>query len=161
LFNDAVAAILFSVAVGLATGGSSPDPVALSIAFVWSLGGGVLIGAVIGVAAIVLASRSHEHLVEVALTVLAAFGAFFVAEQAHASGILSTIVAGLVVGNVGVLSERNEISDKAKTFALEVWEFAAFLANSAIFPLIGLAIGGAAFTAETAWLLGGLILLVL
>lgn len=161
LFNDAVAAILFTVAVGLATSSASFDAGAVSANMLWSIGAGTLIGAAIGGGAILIASRSSEHTVEVALTVLAAYGAFLVAEQLHASGILATVVAGLVVGNLGVLSGRSEISEKAKAFALEFWEFAAFIANSLVFPLIGLAIGAAPFASRSALGLAAVILLVL
>jgi CPA1 family monovalent cation:H+ antiporter len=110
---------------------------------------------------LLLASRSSEHVVEVALTVLAAYGAFLAAEEAHASGILATVVAGLVVGNLGVLSKRTEISEKAKAFALEFWEFAAFFANSVVFPLIGVAIGATTFAPRMLLPLIAIIALVL
>lgn len=161
LFNDAAAAILFSAAVAFAASPEGLEPVRTVTGLVWTIGGGILLGAVIGGAALLLASRSTEHVVEVALTVLAAYGAFLVAEWAHASGILATVVAGLVVGNIGVLSKRTAISEKAKAFALEFWDFAAFLANSAVFPLIGLAIGAATYSAAMAAGLIGLIALVL
>jgi CPA1 family monovalent cation:H+ antiporter len=161
LFNDAAAAILFSVAVGFAMQPTALDPAAIGANLAWSMAGGALIGAVIGGAALGLASRSSEHLVEVALTVLAAYGAFLAAEGAHASGILATVVAGLVVGNLGVLSKRTDVSEKAKAFAIEFWEFAAFLANSAVFPLMGLAIGSTVFAPSIALALIAIIALVL
>ncbi len=161
LFNDAAAAILFAVAVGLAAPGASFDASAIGTGLVWSIGGGVLIGVIAGAGALILASRSSEHVVEVALTVLAAYGAFLAAEELHASGILATVVAGLIVGNFGVLSGRTRISEKAKTFALEFWEFAAFLANSAVFPLIGLAIGATLFAPTLLLSLAAMIALVL
>ena len=161
LFNDAAAAILFALALGFSAQ-SSLDAGAIGIGLVWTIGGGALIGAVCAGAAILLASRSREHVVEVALTVLAAYGSFLAAEQAHASGILATVTAGLVVGNVGVFSERGNISEKAKEFALEFWEFAAFLANSAVFPLIGAGHRRNAFSRRAAAVsLAGVIALVL
>ncbi len=145
LFNDAAAAILFSLAVTLAAGTASVDAAGLSWHFLYVIAGGVLIGAACGAVALALTGSTDEHLIEVALTVLAAYGSFLVADGVGASGILATIVAGLVVGNFGVLSQRTEISKEAKKFALEFWEFAAFLANSVIFPLIGAAIGMTVF----------------
>lgn len=161
LFNDAAAAILFSLAMGLATESGSPDASMLSVHLLVVIVGGALIGAACGAFAIVLAGRTSEHSVEVALTVLAAYGSFLVAEQVGASGILATVVSGLVVGNLGVFSERSDISKKAKEFALEFWEFAAFLANSLVFPLIGVAIGATAFAPEAALGFGAAIVLVL
>jgi CPA1 family monovalent cation:H+ antiporter len=161
LFNDAAAAILFAVAVGLTEPRTALDTSALGMNLLWSIAGGVLIGAIAGAAALLLASRSSEHVVEVAMTVLAAYGAFLAAEELHASGILATVIAGLVVGNLGVLSKRTEISERAKTFALEFWEFAAFFANSAVFPLIGLAIGATVFAPNLLLALAAITALVL
>jgi CPA1 family monovalent cation:H+ antiporter len=161
LFNDAVAAILFSLAVGIATQSVGGGASLLGWHLLFVITGGVLIGAACGGFALVLAGRTSEHSVEVALTVLAAYGSFLAAEQAGASGILATVVSGLVVGNFGIFSERSDISKKAKEFALEFWEFAAFLANSMVFPLIGVAIGATAFAPGAALSFATVIMLVL
>ena len=41
-----------------------------------------------------VAGTSDDHLVETALTVIAAFGSFLIAEHFHASGVLATVAAG-------------------------------------------------------------------
>ena len=101
--------------------------------------GGVAIGAACGVAAILVARRTSEHLIEAALTTVVAYGSFLLAEYFHVSGVLAAVAAGLVMGNLGVLSEQDGgvFSSKGREFVLGFWEFAAFLANSAIFLLIG------------------------
>src|SRR5262249_14378487 len=96
LLNDATAAILFSLALAYATWHSSPAGLGWQAAY--AIGGGAAIGAICGGAALLIAGRATEHVVEVALTVLAAYGAFYGAEALHASGILATVVAGLIVG---------------------------------------------------------------
>jgi CPA1 family monovalent cation:H+ antiporter len=145
LFNDATAAILFLIAVSVFFDAAAPPPEAI----VWRLGyviaGGVAIGAACGGASLLIVGQTKEHVIEIATTVLAAYGAFLLAEKTGASGILATVTAGLVIGNVGVLAKGSVMSQRAKIFAVEFWDFAAFLANSAVFPLIGVAIGGAAF----------------
>ena len=68
------------------------------------------------------------------MTVIAAFGSFYLAESFHASGILSTLTAGMVLGNLdrfGALTEKG--LDSAHSF----WEFACFVANSFIFIVTG------------------------
>ena len=47
------------------------------------------------------------------------------------------------MGNVGVLAEhgRNRLSAQGRAFVVAFWEFAAFVANSLVFLLIGLKIG--------------------
>src|SRR6185437_2195148 len=85
--------------------------------------------------------------VEAALTMVAAYGSFLVAEFVHVSGVLATVPAGLLVGNLGVLaaSERSRLSIRGRELVMAVWEFAAFIANSLIFLLIGVTVAGISF----------------
>jgi CPA1 family monovalent cation:H+ antiporter len=65
---------------------------------------------------------------------LAAYGSFFIAEHYHMSGVLAALTAGLVVGNF----RSSALITDAGRHALEpFWEYAAFVANSLIFLLIG------------------------
>ncbi|WP_263490959.1 cation:proton antiporter [Mesorhizobium sp. CA10] len=50
------------------------------------------------------------------------------------SGVLATLTSGLLVGNVGW---KGAISAKARSHVLAFWGYAAFLANSIVFILIG------------------------
>ena len=50
------------------------------------------------------------------------------------SGVLAALASGLVVGNVGW---RGPISDAGREQLVSFWEYAAFLANSVVFVLIG------------------------
>mgnify|MGYP000950771798 CR=1 FL=1 len=148
LFNDAAAAILFALVLPFAATGAAPTLIGASGQLLYAIGIGATVGALVSGAALFVAGRASDHLTETALTVLAAFASFFIAEALHASGILATVIAGLVMGNFGVLREgEGQISNEGRGFALAFWDFAAFLANSAVFPLIGLAIGMTAFTA--------------
>ena len=45
--------------------------------------------------------RTDDHLVEITLTTMAAYGAFLLADHFAMSGVLATLAAGLVIGNVG------------------------------------------------------------
>jgi CPA1 family monovalent cation:H+ antiporter len=71
--------------------------------------------------------------------VAASYGAFLLAENFHFSGVLATVTAGLVIGAVGVRAtgRRLGLSRQGRVFAMEFWEFLAFIANSAVFLLIG------------------------
>ena len=147
LFNDAAAAILFALFLPFAATGAAPTFTGGSAQLLYVIGVGAAIGAFVSGVALFVAGRASDHLTETALTVLTAFASFFIAEALHASGILATVIAGLVMGNFGVLREgEGQISNEGRQFALSFWDFAAFLANSAVFPLIGLTIGLTAFT---------------
>jgi monovalent cation:H+ antiporter, CPA1 family len=153
LFNDGVAALLFTLAVTWAqvSDGKPQTLVDLMSTMGLTVAGGIAVGLVCGGAAIALAGRTSEHLVEAALTTVVAYGSLLLAENLHASGVFATVTAGLVMGNLGILraDDRNILSLKGREFVVGVWEFAAFLANSLIFPLIGISVASIPF--ETMW----------
>jgi len=81
-----------------------------------------------------LVARLHDRLIVTSLTAILAFGSYLAAEQLHVSGVLSVVVAGLLVGNVGMAGAP----PSTKLMILNLWEYMAFLANSLVFLLIGL-----------------------
>ena len=134
LLNDGVAAVAFVVLLGLATGTSS-GPMFVGLQFLWTMGGGALIGAFAGAAMLIVAGKTEDHLVEIALTAVAAYGSFLLAEHFHASGVFASLAAGLSVGNVGW---KRAFSENSRAHILSAWDFFAFLANSFVFMLIGM-----------------------
>ena len=100
-----------------------------------TVAGGILCGALVAGTVLLLAGRSNDHLIEVTLTTVAAYGSFLLAEHFHLSGVLASLVAGLLTGNVGSLGS---FTDKGREGVLSFWEFIAFLVNSLIFMLIGI-----------------------
>ncbi len=133
LFNDCTAAVVFTIVLAFAAG----QPVSFGSAtktLVVIVVGAVACGALIGVVALLLAGATNDHLIEVTFTTVAAYGSFLLAEHFHTSGVLATLTAGLIIGNVGHLG----ISDKSRAAVEQFWEYAAFFANSLIFLLIGM-----------------------
>jgi len=155
LLNDGVAAVAFVVLVGIATGTSS-GPAAAFISFLWTMGGGAAIGIAAGLAVLFIAKGTADHLVEITLTTIAAYGSFLLAEHFHASGVFASLAAGLTIGNLGW---KGAISEHGREHLLSAWEYFAFLANSFVFILIGMQVATApilligAFTAAVAVLL--------
>ena len=138
LLNDGVAAVLFALAVTYAQGGTAGHAGWLALAM--TTAGGLAVGALCGGVAVALAGRSTaDHLVETALTTAAAYGSFLLADHFHVSGVLATVTAGLVMGNLGALhaSDSAFFTERGREVVLAFWDFAAFVANSLIFLLIG------------------------
>ncbi|MBV1702703.1 MAG: sodium:proton antiporter [Hyphomicrobiales bacterium] len=150
LFNDGVAAVLFSlVLAGIHPAGAQAAPVPVAAALLLStVGGGILVGAACAGLVLLLAGRTSDHLIESTLTTVAAYGSFLLAEHFQFSGVLATVTAGLVAGNFAVLAEdkTSRFSPKGREFVLALWEFIAFIANSLVFLLIGLTLAGMAFS---------------
>lgn len=137
LFNDGAAAVAFSIALAFAVDGSITVSSTLQT-LVITVAGGILCGALVAGGVLLLAGRTNEHLIEITLTTVAAYGSFLLAEHFHLSGVLASLVAGLLTGNVGSLGS---FSDKGRDAVVSFWEFIAFAVNSLIFMFLG--IGGA------------------
>ena len=133
LLNDGFAAVGFALLVAVA-GGASPDATIVLPQFLWSLGGGLVIGLAVSGAVLLIVGRTDDPLVEITLTAIAAYGSFLIADHFHASGIISTLAAGLMIGNFGWMKA---ISSAGRERIDTAWEFFAFLANSVVFILIG------------------------
>lgn len=164
LANDGVAAVLFALALAWALAPqTSPGILSSVLALVTSAGGGIAVGLAVGAAAIALAGRTADHLIAAALTTVAAYASFLLAERLHLSGVLATVAAGLLIGNVTALGPRlrNTFSAEERDFIMGFWEFAAFIANSVVFLLIGLAVASIPFAGLGAATLVVAILLVL
>lgn len=131
VFNDAVAIVLFTLAAG-------PDLEGWTALgrFVWLLGGGTLIGAALGLVVGAGLSRIRQHLVEVLASFALAVAAYLAADSVGGSGVIAVVAAGIVLGNLcpRVLTQMGEQTLRS------VWEVITFLANSALFLAIGLAI---------------------
>jgi Na+:H+ antiporter len=81
-----------------------------------------------------------DYLIETALTFSVAYGVYLLAETLGTSGLLGVVGAGLVLGSYG---RRTGMSERTREVVDDVWEFAGYLANSLLFLLLGVQIGGA------------------
>jgi monovalent cation:H+ antiporter, CPA1 family len=167
LFNDGAAAVLFTLILAWAAHGpsSAQAPLSALTTFAVVAGGGLAVGFAVGLVAVLIAGTSDDHLVETALTAVAASGSFLIAEHFGASGVLATVAAGLTMGNLGVLGPKERfglaLTARGREFVLEFWEFAAFLANSLVFLLIGSALATVDFAREGLFALALVIALAL
>jgi CPA1 family monovalent cation:H+ antiporter len=133
LFNDGTAIVLYNLALAAALSGAFSvwDGV---LEFLWVAAGGLALGLLLGWVTAQLLARVDDYLVETTLTTVVAFGSYLLAEQVHVSGVLAVLAAGLVTGSLG----SRGMSPTTRIVVFNFWEYAAFLANSAIFLLIGL-----------------------
>ena len=135
LLNDGVAAVGFAVLSTVAAG-ASPSAGSVVPAFLWTLGGGLVIGLAVSAAILLIVGRTDDPLVEITLTTIAAYGSFLSAEHFHASGIISALTAGLMIGSLGTRLLSRSGQDRVHW----AWEYFAFLANSFVFILIGMSV---------------------
>jgi CPA1 family monovalent cation:H+ antiporter len=134
LLNDGTAVVLSRILLGVVLAGSFSIAGGV-IQFAMVVGGGLLVGLLTGTLVSRLVAKIDEHLIEITLTTILAYGTFMAAEALGVSGVIAVVTAGLVLSNVGA---RRAMSPTTRLALLTFWEYVAFLLNSAIFLLIGL-----------------------
>ena len=135
LFNDGTAIVLFNLALAGALSGTFQVWEGV-VGFLWVSAGGLVVGLLLGWITAQILARVDDYLIETTLTTVVAFGSYLLAEQAHVSGVLAVLAAGLVTGSLG----SRGMSPTTRIVVFNFWEYAAFLANSAVFLFIGLTI---------------------
>lgn len=135
LFNDGTAVVLFKIVLALVLTGGQFSVAHTGGTFLLVVLGGGALGALLGYAASRITSAFDDHLLEITLTMVTAYGAFLLAEQLKVSSVIAVVAAGIVVGNYG---SRTGMSASTRLAVNSFWEYAAFLCNSLLFLLIGL-----------------------
>jgi len=137
LLNDGTSIVLFGLVLSLAVAGGQFNFFTSLVDFIRIAGGGIAIGLVLGTIISQMINRIDDYLIETTLTTILAFGSFLIAEELfHVSGVLAVVGAGLIAGNIGPAG----MSPTTRIVLFNFWEYAAFVANSFIFLLIGLQI---------------------
>ena len=135
LFNDGIGLSLFLTLVAAVGGGFEPGHAATS--FVLSVVGGVVLGFIVGWVGHLAIALVDEHLSDMVVSVAVAYGAFFVAERLELSGVMATLVAAMTLSRLG--RSRGWVFTGGSAEVIDnLWSFLAFIANAALFLLMGL-----------------------
>ncbi len=130
VLNDGVAIVLFTLAAAPRT----PGLLDAAGRFVWLLAAGATVGLMLGIAVCYGLGRIRQPLVEALGSLILAVGAFLAADSLGASGVIAVVLAGIVFGSYGL----QNLTEAAQQAVRTLWDVIAFLANSALFLLIGL-----------------------
>ena len=150
LFNDGTAVVFFKLLTSVLLLGAAftlDDPFQFGanalLQFILVVGGGALVGVMLGGLFSFITSKFDDHLLELTFTTIVAYGSFFIAEQIsvpgqiphlHLSGVIATVCAGLMMGNVG---RQHGMSASTRLVVASFWDYAAFFTNSLIFLIVG------------------------
>jgi CPA1 family monovalent cation:H+ antiporter len=135
LLNDGTALVVFAIA--LRAIGAPVSPLDEVLSFVTAIVVSTAIGVGGGWAASRLMTLVDDHAIELSLSLAAAYGTYLVADGLHQSGVIATLVAGLVIGGYG---RRVGMGERTREALDTVWGFIAFLLTAFAFLLVGLAI---------------------
>lgn len=146
LLDDALAIVLFSTLLAYV---QQADAAELAGASLFSLGrigtivadflvvaiGGILVGLAIGYVAYQMLRLTTDRMNIFMISFVAAYGSFYAAEHVlHVSGILATVVAGLLLG---ILARRVALSEENLEFLAGIWERLVFFLETILFVAIG------------------------
>ncbi|MFP3983805.1 MAG: cation:proton antiporter [Desulfurivibrionaceae bacterium] len=137
LLNDGTAIVLFSLFYGFVIGGTGIEPLSAAGEFVLVVSGGLLIGILTGWLVLAVIDRLiNQPLIEISLSIGAAYITFISAEALEVSGIVALVALGLMFSTLG----RTRVSPEVSHFLHQFWEMMAYIANTLIFLIVGIVI---------------------
>ncbi|MDJ0567738.1 MAG: sodium:proton antiporter [Pleurocapsa sp. MO_192.B19] len=137
LFNDATAIVTFNIILTVIAAGTLETNTlsqGLVKAVVVLLGGivvGIVLAAVMGY---FVTFANNNPFIQSTVSAVVAYAAFIIADLLSVSGVIAVLTAGIIVGWLNA----NRVPVEVRQFMHEFWEYAAFIANSLIFLLVGL-----------------------
>ena len=139
LFNDGVGVVVFTVVVAIAAGagghGESVDAASVAELFFIEAIGGALLGFIAGYAGYRAMHAIDEHNLEVLITLALVMVTYALALRMHMSGPIAMVVAGLFIGNKGMIYA---VSENMADYIRKFWSLLDEILNSVLFLLIGL-----------------------
>jgi CPA1 family monovalent cation:H+ antiporter len=138
LFNDAAAVALYrGVLAAIAFGAvNGVDVARVAAQTLGASAGGVLLGVAIALAAARALRERGDPRLQIAATIVCAYGAYFAADYLRLSGIFATIACGIALRYY----ERRWITLRIAEDVNRFWDVGALLANALVFFLVGAAL---------------------
>jgi CPA1 family monovalent cation:H+ antiporter len=135
LFNDGTGIVIFAIALEAIH--ADIAPLGLLTGLVATVVISTLIGAALGFVASRALSRVQDHLIELTISLVVAYGSYLLADRFDQSGLIATVTCGLVLGSYG---RRVGMTERSQDAIDTVWEFIGYLMTTLVFLLIGLSI---------------------
>jgi CPA1 family monovalent cation:H+ antiporter len=133
LFNDGTSIVALTLILAFVSG-ESTSIAGLIARFVLVICGGAIIGTAVAYAIVRVTRHVDDPMIEITLTTIAAYGSFVLAEDVHASGVIATVAAGLMLGTT---ARETAFAPQTRAAADAFWQYVAFALNSVVFLLIG------------------------
>jgi CPA1 family monovalent cation:H+ antiporter len=134
LVNDATGLLALELGVSILASGATPSAVHVALRFGQLVAGGLAVGLVIGVLVQWVELRVDDGPIEMAISIIVPYAAYFVAEGLHASGVLAVVAAGVWLSR----KSSQFFSPNVRIQIYAVWDALTFVLNGLVFLLIGL-----------------------
>jgi len=152
LFNDGTALAVFAVAVAAVQ--TDVTWVEAAVSLVVTIAASLVLGLGTGWLGSQIIAAVDDRLIELTISLAAAYGTYLLADAVHASGIIATVVAGVVIGNCG---RRLGMSTRTGEALDLVWDFIAYLLTAFAFLLVGASITVGELVAALPWIAWGVV----
>ena len=141
LFNDATALVALRTALAATLGGVGI--LEIGAEFLLAAVGGAVIGFVVFLVVARVRRRVQDPVLDTGISLVVPFASYLLAEEVHASGVISVVVAGLLLGHKAPILQtaQSRIAERMN------WRTIAFVLENTVFLLIGL---------QARWIVDGL-----
>ncbi|TDW93364.1 sodium/proton antiporter (CPA1 family) [Kribbella pratensis] len=133
LVNDASALVVLRTAVAALAVTTHFSLGHTALDFAWAVVGAILIGVAVGLLTVVLRQRLDDPVLNTTISFAVPFLAYFPAEEAHASGVLAVVLAGLLTGALG----SRKFSARDRQTQATTWTTISFILESGVFLAMG------------------------
>ncbi len=152
MVNDATALVFYRVLVAaVVTGAIKLGPAVTDL--VVGVAGGILIGLAFGLVTVFLQRRLLDSALSILMTVAVAYGSYLAAEHVGASGVLSAVAAGILIGS----RAKYTVDAETRLNGIAFWETFVFALNVLLFILLGLRLPSILETVSSVFSAGELI----
>lgn len=134
LVNDASGLLALEFGVAMVMGHETPTLAGGTLRFAYLTFTGLAVGLVTAWIVDWIERHIDDGPIEIAISILVPYAAYFTADRIHASGVLAVVTCGLY------LSRRSSVffSPEVRLQAWAVWDALSFILNGLVFVLIGL-----------------------
>lgn len=133
LFNDGIGLVVFTFFFALAVNSEVMSPAEVSLFFVQSVLGAIVLGVVASYLVYLLMKMVTDYHIEILLSLALVSGTFQFAEWIGVSAAISVVIVGLVFGHLFAKNMGQKSRDSLYTF----WEVIDELLNTVLFVMLG------------------------
>ena len=135
LFNDAGAILILVVLVQVVYSDVHVTFIHVLESLIVETGGGILFGIIVGMVASRFLKHAKSPEVATLMSIAAASAGFVIASHIHVSGVITMVVAGLIIGGY---NKKEHFSNETTLVLNNFWELVDEVLNAFLFVLIGL-----------------------
>ena len=133
LVNDATGLLALQFSTALLVTGHTPSLAEGAWTLLYLVFGSIAIGLLMGHLIYLITLKITDAPIEITISLIAPYFAYFAAESLRASGVMATVACGLYLGHKSSLF----LSRGARLTGQAVWETLTFILNGFVFLLIG------------------------